>query len=51
LRPLRETRPYASEESLMMYGLTSRDIILGVKVVGSIKIVELMSGPDAVLSL
>jgi predicted peroxiredoxin len=42
---------YASEESLMMYGLTSRDIIQGVKVVGSTKINELMSESDAVLSL
>lgn len=42
---------YASEESLLMYGLSSRDIIQGVKVVGSVKINELMSESDAVLSL
>ena len=42
---------YASEESLMMHGLTSKDIIQGVKVVGSTKINELMLESDAVLSL
>jgi predicted peroxiredoxin len=42
---------YSSEESLMIHGLTSRDMMRGVEVVGSAKLNDLMLSSDAVLSL
>jgi len=44
-------RLYSSEESLMIHGLTSRDMMRGVEVVGSAKLNDLMLASDAVLSL
>jgi len=42
---------YASEESLMIHGLSSKDILRGVEVVGSDKLNDFMLASDAVLSL
>ena len=44
-------RLYSSEESLMIHGLSSRDMMRGVEVVGSAKLNDLMLASDAVLSL
>lgn len=44
-------RLYSSEESLMIHGLSSRDMMRGVEVVGSAKLNDFMLASDAVLSL
>lgn len=42
---------YSSEESLIIHGLSSRDMLRGVEVVGSAKLNDFMLASDAVLSL
>jgi len=44
-------RLYSSEESLIIHGLSSRDMMRGVEVVGSSKLNDLMLASDAVLSI
>ena len=44
-------RLYSSEESLMIYRLSSTDMMRGVEVVGSTKLNDLMVASDAILSL
>ena len=44
-------RLYSSEESLKIHGLSSRDLLRGVEVVGSAKLNDLLVSSDAVLSL